>query len=157
MTTLIFGGINFVVILFIARYVYLRWFKAQILAAIDNKSQIQKDLNLELSTLENRIKEVSLDLVVQQAQAMVLLQKVQDWQAVRLEHLRLQNIQIKALQVGIDTRNQLKLQNLVLNLAQKKIITVALPQVKQELQDHFAGQSFASDFLAQACAKFGQS
>lgn len=156
MTNLIFGGINFVVILMVGKYVYLRWFRSQIVDAIASKDQYHQDLNSELSGLENKIKEVSLDLVLQQEQASDLLQKVQNWQAVYQADLQLQAAQVKSLQIAIDTKNQLKLQNLVVNLAQKKLLKQSLPQVEQGLIGRFADQLVAADFLKQACNKLDQ-
>lgn len=153
MTSLIFGAINFVVILSIGRYVYLRWFKPQIIDAIASQEQHQQNLNSELSGLENKIKEISLDLVLQQQQANDLLQKVQDWNAAHFAALRTQNAQVKVLQIQIDTKNRLKSQNLAFDLAQKKILKIMLPKVGQGLVAHFENPSVASQFLQQICDK----
>jgi|DEB19_MinimDraft_3_1074340.scaffolds.fasta_scaffold151463_1 hypothetical protein len=156
MTNLIFDGINFVIIFYVGRYVYLRWFKSQIIGAIASKNQYRQDLNSELSGIENKIKEIALDLVLQQELADDLLQKVQNWQLAHLAYLQSQEAQVKRSQVLIDIKKQLKLQNLAVSLAQKKLLIVVLPKVQQTLVDYFDNRSVATEFLNQACDKLGQ-
>ena len=153
MASLIFGGINFIVFLGLGRYTYLRWFRPQIISAITYKERYQQNLNSELSGLESKIKEISLDLVLQQEQANNLLQKVQDWQTAYLVDLRLQTAQVKILQTKIDTKNQLKSQNLVFNLTQKKLLKKIVSKAEQELVARFANPVVANHFLQQVCDK----
>lgn len=157
MANLFFGWLNFLILLLISRYIYLKWFKLQIQAAIKTKDNFVQDLSCELSSLENQVKEGVFDLALQEQQAINLLQKVQDWQAVYQQDLHVQAAYIKDLQLQIDTKNQIKLQNLALILAQKKLLTVALAQADSQLRTRFVDQNLTSSFLAQACDKLDRS
>ncbi len=153
MANLIFGWINFGVMLLVGRYVYLRWFKAQIKTAIIAKNNDLQNLDRELSSLENQIKETAINLELQKQQAALLLANVQRWQSVYLANQQAENAQIKLLQIQIDTKNQLKLQHLALESVQKKLLTQALEQATSLLQDQFNKPVVAKQFLQNICDK----
>lgn len=153
MANLVFGWINFGVMLLVGRYVYLRWFKTQIKTAIIAKKNEFQDLDRELSSLENQVKETAINLELQKQQAALLLANVQHWQDVYLSNQQVENAQIKLLQIQIDTKNQLKLQHLALASVQKKLLTQALEQASIILQDQFNKPTVAKQFLHNICDK----
>lgn len=153
MINLIFGWINFLVTILIGGYAYLRWFKKPIKSAIALQKTQKQDLEIELSALQNQIKVVSLDLVFQAEQAAQLLSKVEAWQQAYFAKEQLYYTQVKTIQEQVDLKNQIKLQNLNLILAQKMLFRSTFTQATDTLKDNFSNQQLAAEFLEQICDK----
>ena len=147
MLNLIFAWINFGITLGLARYVYLRWFKINIAQIINKNKDHLFDLNTELSTLENQVREIAIDLALQAQLASSLLTKVQNWANAYQHTLILNARQTQLIQAQIDLRNQLKIAYLATSLAQKKMFTQVLTQAEQALLANFASQGQAQAFL----------
>lgn len=149
MTNLFFAWVNFGITIFIGRYVYRRWIKDQLDTSIQKDKDKAQNLHIEVSQLENEVKELSVDLVLQENQAANLLNKLKLWQsAFNNDHaLDMQNI--ANVQAIILQKNELKLKNLALNLAQKKILSTVLIEAGLVLQDKFEKKQEASLLLSQ--------
>lgn len=148
-----FNWLNFGILFFLGRYVFLRWFAASIHKSIKLDMEKLPTLQQELVCLENQIQEVALDFVLQQHKAISLTAKLARWQS-EFEIIKLANdLELKALQSRLDQQDLIKTHNLALTITQNDILTTAVNQAANLLQINFTDQVQAQYFVDRALIK----
>lgn len=137
MMSLVFAWLNFAIYILIGRYAYQRWFKTQLSTAISAKKTKLQNLQNEVSGLENQIKELAVDLVLQEKQAVDLFAKLEKWREVALITQQTEQQEFANLQQMIAKNNQIKMQNLALKLAQKHMLANVVSQTTELLCEQF--------------------
>lgn len=137
MMSFIFAWLNFVIFITIGRYFYQRWFKTQLSASIKANSDKITNLQNEVGGLENQIKALAFDLVLQENQSIELLDKLKRWRTVFMADQQTELQKIADVQAVIAQNNQIKLQNIALKLAQKKMLADVVAQTNDLLHARF--------------------
>lgn len=153
MMSLIFAWLNFAIFIMIGRYIYRKWFKTQLCTSLKLKQDEFKKMQNEVGSLESQIKELTLDLVLQQKQSTDLLSKLKQWRAVFMDDQQLELQKIAHLQAIIAQNKQTKLQNIALKLTQKHLLMDIVPQVSDLLHEQFRSPDKAKSMLFGALEK----
>lgn len=151
-----FNWLNFGILIFLGRYVFVRWFAAAIHKSIQLDMAKLPVLQQKLVDLENQVQEVSLDLILQQHKATNLTVKLARWQS-EFEVNRLESdLELKSLQARLYQQNLIKKNNLALGLVQNDTLKTIVHQAANLLQINYADQVQAQYFVDQALTKLGQ-
>ena len=112
-----------------------------------------KELSNDVSSLQGQVKEVSLDLVLQTQQSEQLLDKLKKWQKIFTDTQLAEADGLAILQENISLKNQIKSNNLILHLAQRKLLVVAIDQAANMLRDKFSKDDVAGKIVTSALDK----
>lgn len=154
MMSIIFGWINFAILLVLGRYAYKRFLQSPIKKIIDKEEGDVLALRADASSLEGHVVEVVMELKVQEAKAAELIEKAKLWQK-SFEESQKENLDVvEKNQKTIDQSNEIRLNNLAVKITRDKLLSLALVNVKGQLEKKFSKDSSASDFLDQVCSNF---
>lgn len=153
MTGLIFGWLNLALFLIIAKYVYQKWFKSQLSTSISTKQDQFQALQNEVVGLENQIKDLAIDLVLQEKQSADLLDKLKRWQTVFINNQQAELLEFEQVQKNIIHKNKIKSQNLTLKLAQNQSLVQVIAQSTELLKNQFGHQQKANSMLCNVLDK----
>lgn len=147
MVNFIFSWLNFGIFILICRLVYRRFFKERLALALEATQDKIRALQQEVSSLESQVREVAVDLVLQENETADLLAKVKRWQT---EFELVRQVELKncaLIQSSLLDQNEVKMQNLSLNAAQKELLTAALVEVSSVLSDKFKKKTDTDKYL----------
>lgn len=137
MMALVFAWINLVIYSLIGRHAYHKWFKSRLRSSIASKQAKLQDLQSSADQLENQVSSLKTDLKLQDEQFSILLKKLKLWNEAVVSNQKNEHQELIGLQHKIDKNNQIKMQNLALNLAQKKVLTKVVGETTNILYERF--------------------
>ena len=151
MMSIIFGWINFAILLGLGRYAYKRFLQSPIKKIIEKEDNDVLALRADASSLENHVVEVVMELKVQEQKAVELIEKVKLWQK-SFEESQKENLDtVEKNQKSIDENNEIRSNNLAIKITRDKLLSLALVDVRGQLEKKFSKDGSASDFLDQVC------
>jgi hypothetical protein len=156
MMSLIFAWLNFAIFIAIGRYAYQKWFKTQLEISIKAKADQIRNLQNEVSGLQNQIKELTVDVVLQEKQSLELLDKLKLWRAVFMADQQIELQKSIEMQAMIAQNNQIKLQNIAIKLAQKQLLVDVVAQAGDLLHEQFKRLEDANLMMDSVLAKLEQ-
>ena len=155
MLKLIFGWINFVIFLGLLYWFYRRNLQSQITKGIHTGQSHTLKLETTASDLENRVREVAVDHILQTQQIALLLDRAACWRRSFQSLLIAEKDLFAQRTAHLLDQDSNRLRNLSCQVSDHLLLKSVLQQTEIELKKQFANRELAQHFLDRAVEQFG--